>query len=68
MGFLVIRKLRLAMVEKGIGVCQLAKISGLQQSGISRWLKCEKVSCRLPTISRIAEALDVEPVDLMEGA
>lgn len=58
-----IRELR---AKKGLGQEDIAARSGLSRNGISV-IECGRCSPSLETIQAIAFALDVEPVELIQG-
>ena len=64
MEFLSKQKLRNAMLAKGVGVSQLAEKAGLQPLTVTKLLKGD-TPCRLPTISKLATALQINPTDLL---
>ena len=57
-------KLRDAMLAKCIGVSDLARLADVTAVTISSLLKND-CPCRLPTISKLATALNVEPTTLL---
>ena len=57
--------IRNAMLAKCVGVAELAKMAGLQPSVISKILRRDS-PCRLPTISKICKALDVQPAEILK--
>lgn len=57
--------IRNAMLERCIGVAELARKAGLQPSIISKILRRDS-TCRLPTISKICKALQIEPVGILK--
>ena len=64
MEFLSKQKLRNAMLAKGVGVSQLAEKAGLQPLTVTKLLKGD-CPCRLPTISKLAKALNIPAQDLL---
>ena len=60
-----VKALKGAMILAGFGVSELSKRAEIQQPLISKWLKREKVSVRLPTLSKISRALNVSADDLI---
>lgn len=60
-----IKALKATMISAGVGVSELSKRAEIQQALISKWLKREKVSVRLPTLGKISKALGVSPQDLI---
>ena len=61
-----ISKLSVAMVNAGIDSSKrLAEVSGVSVNTISRLRNGGSV--KLPTLRLLAEALDVDPADILEG-
>ena len=60
-----IKSLKSAMILAGVGVSELSKRAKIQQALVSKWLKREKVSVRLPTLGKISKALGISPDDLI---
>ena len=58
------KKIRDLMIEKAMGVNQLAALAEMTPATISKLLKSDS-PCRLPTIARIAKALQIEPQTLL---
>lgn len=59
------RTLRDLMIERNIGVLQLANMAGLTATSVSKILSQKNPLCRLPTIGRIAKALNVDAQSLL---
>ena len=60
-----ISKLSIAMIKAGIGTAKkLSEVSGVSVNTISRFRNGGTV--KLPTLQRIAAALDVDPSELIE--
>ena len=57
-------KLRDAMLAKCIGVSDLARLADVTAVTISNLLKGD-TPCRLPTISKLAQALNIPAKDLL---
>lgn len=60
-----VKNLKNAMLAANVGVCELAKLANLQQCLVSRWLKKEKISVRLPTLAKLSRALGVNADNLI---
>ena len=58
------KKIRDLMIEKAMGVNQLAEMAQMTPATISKLLKADS-PCRLPTIARISKALQTEPQTLL---
>lgn len=58
-------KLSVAMIHAGIGTAkQLAELSGVSVNTISRFHNGGSV--KLPTLQKLAEALGVDPMEIMD--
>ena len=58
------KKIRDLMIEKAMGVNQLAALAEMTPATISKLLKADS-PCRLPTISKLAKALNIPAKVLM---
>lgn len=58
--------LRVARQRAGLRQQDLADRLGIFQSGISFW-ECGKVLPKITSVARLAEALGIEPSDLLRG-
>ena len=62
------QKLKAAMLDIGMGVKELAKTAGITQCLVSKFLKDDYSTVRLPTITKLSKALGVPATDLiLEG-
>lgn len=59
------QKLKSVMIAAGLGTKKLAELTGLTQPLISRFLKNEYSTVRLPTLSKLSKALNVSAQDLI---
>ena len=59
------QKLKAAMLAAGIGAKTLAESAGLSQCLISKFLKDDYSTVRLPTLSRLSKVLGVPANDLI---
>ena len=59
------RAVRNAMLIRCVGVAELAQMAGLQPSIISKILRRDS-PCRLPTISKLCKALQIEPAEILK--
>lgn len=57
-------KLRDAMLAKTFGVTELAQAANVSPVIITKFLKADS-NCRLPTISKLSKALQIEPQELL---
>lgn len=55
------------MISKGITNAELAEKLGITTSGVSNLLNREVPTSRIKTISQLAKALDVEPLEIVKG-
>lgn len=53
------------MLIKCVGVAELAQIAGVHPAVISKILRRDS-PCRLPTIAKIANALQVKPAEILK--
>ena len=58
------KNLQAAMIDKCIGILELAKRAGLQPAIVGRLLK-KNSNVHLPTLAKISKALDVPADDLI---
>lgn len=59
-----VENLKLAMINAGVGTTKLAEMAGVAYCSISLILKGNS-NVRLPTISKLAKALNVDPKFLL---
>ena len=59
------QKLKNAMINACIGVNALSAATGLTQCLISKFLKDDYSTVRLPTLSKLAKVLNVPAMDLI---
>ena len=63
------QKLKAAMLDTGMGVKELAETAGITQCLVSKFLRDDYSTVRLPTITKLSWALNVPATDLiLEGA
>ena len=62
---LCIFQLQLTMARKEIGISELAKISGIPQPSVSRYVR-GKSNPPLKQLGKIAKALEVDVCDIVE--
>ena len=62
------QKLKAAMLDTGMGVKELSRQAGITQCLVSKFLKDDYSTVRLPTITKLSKALGVPATDLiLEG-
>ena len=62
------QKLKAAMLDTGMGVKELSRQAGITQCLVSKFLKDDYSTVRLPTITKLSRALNIPAVDLiLEG-
>ena len=62
------QKLKFAMINAGVGVKELSRQAGITQCLVSKFLKDDYSTVRLPTITKLSKALGVPATDLiLEG-
>lgn len=59
-------KVQRAMLAKSIGTMELTRLSGLPSKTISTVVN-KDVRARIPTITKLARALDVPPLELVRN-
>lgn len=59
-----VENLKMAMINAGVGIKKLAELSGVTSSCISLILN-GKNNVQLPTVSKLAKALNVDPKFLL---
>lgn len=56
-----------AMLEREVGTMEVTKLSGLPSKTVSNFVQGDR-RARVPTIAKLARALQVEPMELVKGA
>lgn len=59
------RKVQAAMLERAVGTMEVTKLSGLPSKTVSNFVTADK-RARIPTITKLARALGVPPMELVK--